>query len=79
MIAIPLRVRYSCTVCAIRLREISVPSRDPHDDVGAWLETVMLYVAADHRVYSPDCRGQRVDLTIPVAKNGDAIGTPAKH
>lgn len=79
MSELTIRVRYSCNVCAIRLREISAPARDPNEDVGTWLDTVMLYVAADHGTYSPNCRSTRCDLQIPVAKDGDPLGTPAKH
>lgn len=71
-------IEYDCRRCGVK-KAVTVPARDPNEDVGKWLDTAMLYVARDHVLHSPLCPSRACDVKIPVAKDGDPLGTPRKH
>lgn len=73
-----IEIEYTCHGCRTTAT-LPVPARDPAADVCSWVDVVMHYVAASHRRHAPKCGCKLVDLKIPVAKDGDPLGTPRRH
>lgn len=75
---VTIEVEYSCHKCRTT-ETITVPARNPASDVVAWVDFIMRAVERAHSTAAPECTHRYVDLKIPVAKDGDPLGTPRKH
>ncbi len=67
-------VAYTCTLCGIKDREVSVPARGD-EDVVSWLQNVCIpALEYDHACISPECGAQELtNLMIPLS-GADRIG-----
>lgn len=72
-----IRVLFSCFACASVKVPLEVPARGA-EDVKTWLDATLQLVGAAHRKHSPACRGDRVDLAIPV-DGAAVVGGPPVH
>jgi hypothetical protein len=72
-------VKYTCSGCGIRDRDVTLPCREPHEDVVVWVqETLGAAIGADHRATSPQCtRGTMDNVKIPVPQGDGWIGGPS--
>ena len=68
-----IRIKYSCTGCAIDQMELDVPARRD-EDVIAWMEQTSIVVSSHHRAHSPRCMSQVCDLMIPFAEGNQKVG-----
>jgi hypothetical protein len=69
-----IQCMYSCKLCGIVKRKITVPARSV-EDVKAFLDGVARLVQTDHGIMSPECKATKIDeLWIPMAGDGKPIG-----
>jgi hypothetical protein len=68
-----MRVKYRCKVCKAE-REVTVPERPQAVDLKLWLEGVERRIDIDHKLASPACPSQVIDLMIPVGPGDTRIG-----
>jgi hypothetical protein len=67
-------VRYSCSLCGIKDREVKVRARE-NEDVVQWVKEIcMVAVGGDHAAISPSCQATSVEnLMIPIS-GADKVG-----
>ena len=71
-------IRYSCELCGLKDREVSVPARSG-EDILDWMKGVCeVALVADHDETSPDCcPASFQNVMIPIS--GDTIGGAVRH
>ena len=72
-----ITIFYSCPLCGIQKRAVSVPVREDGQDVITWMRSAGELLSADHRGLSPFCMPTELkDVYIPMTGR-DRIGGPA--
>jgi hypothetical protein len=72
-------VCYSCPLCGLSRVTCTVPAREDHEEVIAWMDATVLRLGADHHARSPHCHPPRLmDVMIPWLGDGP-IGGPTTH
>ncbi len=75
-----IQVRYSCAMCGITDRLITVKARGD-EDVKEWMDQTINSIAKDHAAKSPLCMSDRIsNLKIPFDSKtpGSRVGDPLK-
>jgi hypothetical protein len=71
-------IKYSCTLCGIYRRHVSVPQRE-NEDVRIWMNMVTHRLADDHKLRSPNCRATKLDEVMIPITGADKIGGAPVH
>lgn len=72
-----ITVLYSRHGCGLHRAEVSVPMRQPDQDLMKWMDTLGICLANDHAKRSPECTAHScADVMIPIAGT-EYVGGPA--
>src|SRR5262245_3322020 len=69
-----ITVWYTCKQCGLVDQKLEVPERKRAVDIVYWVQMVSSKVGQDHAERRPLCKNDKVDLMIPVSKDGQMLG-----
>ena len=69
-----ISVAFNCNSCGLRAVKVQVQRRREDQDMAEWAEQAASRCGFKHRVLSPQCQSNKLDLMIPIPAPGDRLG-----